>query len=152
MWEYPDDPVCDLFNDAPRGARWGKKDPWTCVSSSCGVHGSLLGAGVEDERTNGAHCSPDDNQGPSRTLGFLQGGLHPNLHRKVLLASVNPFSLRPAAAAAQLVLCFCVSVFKSPPEHALGSIGTHVTPFTPAHTHEDPVFWRGHILGCGMRI
>lgn len=149
MWEYPDDPVCDLFNDAPRGARWGKKDPWTCVSSSCGVHSSLLGAGVEDERTNGAHCSPDDNQRHVRTLSFLQGGLHPNLHGKFSL----PLStLSASSQQQQQPSLFYVSVFKSLPEHALGSIRTHVTPFTPAHTHEDPVCWRSHILGYGMRI
>lgn len=70
--------MCDLFNDAPRGARWGKSGPWTCVSSSCGVHGSVLGLGVEDELTNSAHCSPHDSGKHVRTLclDFLQGGLH----------------------------------------------------------------------------
>lgn len=84
-----------------------------------------------------------------RTLGFLQGGLHQNLLGKVLLASVNPISLRATSSInsspdCSVPLCICVQIPTRACAQVPGPIGTHVTPFTPAHTHlfaDKATFW-----------
>lgn len=113
---------CVIYLMMPQGERGGERKTLGLVFLlPVGSMTLLWGLGWRRMSEQMVHIvPPDDNQRHVRTLGFLQGGLHQNLHRKDRLAFVNPFSLwARSSSPGQLVLFFCASAFKSPPGHAL---------------------------------